>query len=383
MAERFSFYLCVDGTSHSVSQIGFSQRVENVESIAVGGKSFSESFGVIHILWGHEEAVVGVGHESCSVGMSLDEEFDVGGRSPHSQALQAFLDVHRVDLRTSCPLENLVGVLEVEVSAQHQLGTEVLGGHVDVHEALQPVGKRVLVGGTQSGDAAVWLVHAVVQSALGGALHETLAHAGGNVAHRASLGGPRGGLEGGSRQGVAKVGLGLCVSRCDVLAELGVLHAPILGVVHAPHDGIYVKLCQRVTVPAHKVAQRVSEDSAVSVDVYAVEQVKEVVVLAEGQVALEGVQAVVLVQLRLEELVEGDICLEAEVVPGEDAAGNLVVEGNAVVGHDEVFEFIERNHSVGVPVHETLQSLGLALGDVAAVGVHLVLDVDGCDLAAA
>lgn len=80
-----------------------------------------------------------------------------------------------------------------------------------------------------------------------------------------------------------------------MLAELGLLHTAILGIVQAPHDGIRVKLCQGLAIPAHKVGDGVPEDGSVAVDVHAVEQVKEVEVVAVGEVSLQAVEPGVLV----------------------------------------------------------------------------------------
>jgi len=69
----------------------------------------------------------------------------------------------------------------------------------------------------------------------------------------------------------------------------------------------------------------------------------------------------------LEQLLQGHICLERHVLPGEHACVCLVLKGDAVVGHDEVFELIVGYHAVSVPVHESLEDLGLSLREVAAM----------------
>lgn len=74
-----------------------------------------------------------------------------------------------------------------------------------------------------------------------------------------------------------------------MLAELRLLHTSVLGVVQAPHDSVRVELCQSLAISAHEIGHRVSEDGPVAIDVHAVEQVEEVLVVAVGQISLQGV----------------------------------------------------------------------------------------------
>lgn len=51
--------------------------------------------------------------------------------------------------------------------------------------------------------------------------------------------------------------------------------------------------------------------------------------------------------------------------------------------HDEIFEFIVGDHSVAISIQESFECLGLSLGQLATMRVHLVLKVNGCEISSA
>jgi len=299
LSEGFSLYLGINGTFEGICQVGFRERVEQIDSVFIAWHSLSESFGVVDILRSHHHAEVRVGQKCRAVAVPFDQEFQVSRGPPHAQAFQPFLQVEGVHVGSASALENLVGILEVEVSPEHQLRPVVLGVHVCVQQSLDAARQVVLVGGAQLGDASVRrqlhagfsdkrLVQFLVHRS---ALHE----AGGQGAHGRLVGGR---AHWGLDQGVILGGSGPdAFARRHVLAELGVLHPAVLRVVLTPHDGVDVELCEGVAVPPHEIGDGVPEDGSVAVDVYAIEQVEEVVVVAVGQLSLEGVEPSVLVQL--------------------------------------------------------------------------------------
>lgn len=74
-----------------------------------------------------------------------------------------------------------------------------------------------------------------------------------------------------------------------MLAELRLLHASVFGVIKTPHDRVHIKLCEGVTVSAHEIGDRVAQDGPIAVDVHAVEQIEEILVMTIRELTFEGV----------------------------------------------------------------------------------------------